>query len=150
MHKRTRAFVATMKCIAFSYSLCHWKCKFLWCTFRTHFSIGTRNFQNVVLKMKLFLSFVIFHLQLFLSCNIVVWMFQKSSAIYHKAFLIILPQAASQKQKVQFRSMKYVTFKYEKHANFKYENVTFSLTVECTFQIRKSGIFKKEKSVIFK
>ena len=142
MQKRTRSFVATMKCIAFSYSLCHWKCKFLWCTFRTHLSIGTRNFQNVVLKMKLFLSFVIFHLQLLLSCNIVVWMFQKSSAIYHKTFLIILPQAALKKRKVQFRSMKYVAFKYE--------NATFSLTVEWTFQIRKSGIFKKEKSVIFK
>ena len=52
MRKRARAFEATIQCITFLYTFCHWKVQFLWCTFQTHFSIGRRHFQNMVLRLK--------------------------------------------------------------------------------------------------
>ena len=54
--KRARAFAATIWCITFWHSFCHYKGQFLWCTFQTHFDMGTRHYWKVVFRMKLFLS----------------------------------------------------------------------------------------------
>ena len=56
IRERAKVFAATIQCIAFWYSFCHYKAQFLWCTFETHFGVETRHFQNVVLGIKLFLS----------------------------------------------------------------------------------------------
>ena len=63
MRERASAFAATIQCVTFLYSFCHYKVQFLWCTFQMHFGMGTRHFQKVVFRMKLFspcnLSFAI-------------------------------------------------------------------------------------------
>ena len=51
-----RERAATIYYITFWYSFCHYKVQFLWCTFETHFDMGTRHFQKVAPRMKLFLS----------------------------------------------------------------------------------------------
>ena len=56
MWEHARAFAATISCITFWCSFCHYKVQFLWCTFQTRFDMGTRYFQKVVFRMKLFLS----------------------------------------------------------------------------------------------
>ena len=66
MRKHTRTFEYTIYCITFWYSFCHCKDQFLWCTF----GMGTRNFQKVVLRMKLFLSLLSFTCY---TVNIGVW-----------------------------------------------------------------------------
>ena len=52
------------------YSFCHCKVQFLWCTFQMHFCMGTRHFQKVILRMKLFLSLYYFTCHI---ANIRVW-----------------------------------------------------------------------------
>ena len=54
MKERARVFAATVWCITFWYSFCHYKVQFLWCTFQAHFGMGTSHFQKVVIRMKLF------------------------------------------------------------------------------------------------
>ena len=66
MRKHTRTFGYTIYYITFWYSFCHYKDQFLWCTF----GMGTRHFQKVVLKMKLFLSLLSFTCY---TVNIGVW-----------------------------------------------------------------------------
>ena len=38
------------------YTFCHQKVHFLWCTFQKHLSMGKRHFQNMILRLKQFLS----------------------------------------------------------------------------------------------
>ena len=56
MWERAKALAATIQFITFWYSFCDYKIRFLHCTFQTHFDIGTRHSQKVVLKMILLLS----------------------------------------------------------------------------------------------
>ena len=63
--ERARAFAATIQWITFRYSFCH-KVQFLWCTFQTHFGMGTSLFRKLVLRMKLFLS-----LKSFICCKLI-------------------------------------------------------------------------------
>ena len=65
-----RVFAATISCVTFWYSFYHYKVHILWSTFQMHFGMGTRHFQKVILRMKLFLS-----LQSFIChvANIGVW-----------------------------------------------------------------------------
>ena len=57
MGKHVRGFAATIYCITFRYSLCHYTVQFLQCTrFQINFGMGTKHFQKVVIRMKLFLS----------------------------------------------------------------------------------------------
>ena len=55
-------YVATIQCINFLYTFCHYKTQFLWCTFQTHFSMRRRQFQNMFLILKYFHSFSPCHL----------------------------------------------------------------------------------------
>ena len=56
MRKCARAFASTIYCVTIWYSFCHYKVQFSWCTFQTHFGMGMRHFQKIVLTTKLFLS----------------------------------------------------------------------------------------------
>ena len=70
MWERAKALAATIQFITFWYSFCDYKIRFLHCTFQTHFDIGTRHSQKVVLKMILLLSLQSFICHI---ANIGVW-----------------------------------------------------------------------------
>ena len=73
----------------------------MWCTFQTHFSMGTRHFQNMILKLKQFLSLPSFIWQLIIG----VWMFR-----FYKTILNL-------KTRLKAQNLKKILIYFHHHLN---------------------------------
>ena len=70
MRECAMTFAATIQCVTFWYSFCHYKVQFLWCTFQMNFGIGKRHFQKVVLRMNCSSPYnLLFAILLILGCE---------------------------------------------------------------------------------
>ena len=62
MREHAGGFAATIQCITFLYSFCHYKAQFWWCIFQAHLGMGARHFQKYSSQNEIFSLLVTFHL----------------------------------------------------------------------------------------